>query len=263
MAAPRPGTRLPGFWLPDPERGREVRGTEPGHPDGGQEVPVSLTTAPGRSPSSGPGEGRARRDPRAGTAAARGAPPGLSGLGPHPGARAYRVSALQVTLLVAKGRDVDLHGCARRPADTEQGRLSALGRRAAPPRPAAPPLSPAPAGPEAARRGPRSAAIPPPARSGRADAAPGDGSGGAGLRAPGFQAYGLRSPAGPGGGGAWDLRVCRAGCAHLRAGAWLGRGRSLPFGGRWVCRLGNITLNRLQDGEERKGMGLLPFVPVG
>lgn len=180
----------PAPWLRAPTPGAGLGGTRDGTAAPGQRAGGAgfLDNRPKAQPSSsGPGEGRERRDPRAGTAVARGAPPGLGGRGPHPGARAYRVSALQVTLLVAKGRDVDLHGCARRPADTEQGRLSAHGRRSAPPRPAAPPPSPAPAGPEAARRGPGSAAIPPPARCGPADAAPGAGAGARGCRrgAPG------------------------------------------------------------------------------
>lgn len=49
----------PGPRRPDPERGRGVEGTGPRHPGhGGEGGPVSLTTAPRRSPSSGPGEGR-------------------------------------------------------------------------------------------------------------------------------------------------------------------------------------------------------------
>lgn len=71
---------------PDPERGREGKGNESGDPGRVQPprpggVHVSLTTAPGRSPSSATGEGRARGTPCAGRRRP-GAPPGLTGRGP-------------------------------------------------------------------------------------------------------------------------------------------------------------------------------------
>lgn len=141
---------------PDREWEREGEGTEPGTPGACSRrtevgVPVSLTTAPGHSPSYGTGEGRERRDPPRGGGGGRGHLPGSGTAarlpGPCPAAdRAYRVSPFQVTLLVAKGRDVDLHGCASRPAEGQEGRAPSRGRRSAPGR-AAPPSFPAPAGP--------------------------------------------------------------------------------------------------------------------
>lgn len=236
MAAPYQGTPLPGFCLPDPERGREVRGTERRHRDGGQ-APVSLTTAPGRSPSSGPGEGRERRDPRAGTAAARGAPPGLSGLGPHPGARAYRVCPLQVTLLVAKGRDVDLHGCAwRRRTQSRDGSRPPLRPgpppRLSPLRPRDPRLRGVDPGPPRSRR-PRAPAGLAPHR--------GTGSGGAGARGcgrPGSRPKVCGDRLGPEEAGPETCESAERGVrTSARAGVGLGRGRSLPFGGSWICHL--------------------------
>lgn len=180
-------------WLLAPRPGAGQGGTRdgtaaPGRLPGGARF---LDNRPRAQPFLWAGGGERAQGPptRAGTAAARGAPPGLSGRGPHPGARTYRVSPLQVTLLVAKGRDVDLHGCAWRRADKEQGRLTAHGRRSAPVRrPASLPCARGTRGCAEWTQGRRDPAA---ARSGRAGAAPGDGErrrGGPGLRAPELQA---------------------------------------------------------------------------
>lgn len=173
----------------DPERGRERKGNESGDPGrlqpprpGG--VHVSLTTAPGRSPSSETGEGKERRDPLRRAPAAgdtSGAQwPRARLPGSCPAAdRTYRVSPLQVTLLVAKGRDVDLHGRAS-PRRRASGGTGSQPRSPLRPRPAAPPPCPAPQGCVAAARVRLCA--------GRGAGAEGAGAEGAGLPALGLQA---------------------------------------------------------------------------
>lgn len=184
-----------------------------------------------------------------------GAPPGLGS--PRSGSRGpvrtYRVPPLQVTLLVAKGRDVDLHGRAGRPAEGEEGRAHGRGHRPAP-GPAAPPPFPEPAGSgDRAARSRLRRRPPPPGR-------PGALSGRLGSRPEG-----RRRSAGPGGGGAWKpVSLQKRGVRATAPGTGPHPGAPCPGGSsrHWICSLQNTTRNRSQD-KEQKSMELLDFVLVG
>lgn len=230
MASAASEDSTPGAPARAPGRVWEGKGTEPGDP-GRPQPPRQgggarfLDNRAGRSPSSGLEEGSGARGPPAQGRRRPGAPPAQPPRARFPGscpaaARAYRVSPLQVTLLVAKRRDVDLHGCAGRPAEDGRG----AGSRPRPPprpRPGRPAPGPAPVRPGGCAARAQVGCWPRrPRRSGR----PRGGSWGREPRARGSgrrdsEPAGLRGSLGPEEAGPGNLWVCRKGvCAPpLRA----------------------------------------------
>lgn len=141
-------------------------------------------------------------------------------------------------------------------------RLAAGGHRAGTAPGSRPPLRPGPP-PRLSPRRPRDPRLrgvdpgPPRSRRPRAPAglAPhrGTGSGGAGARGcgrPGSRPKVCGDRLGPEEAGPGTCKSAEQGVRTSARARGLGRGRSLPFGGTWICLLGNIILTRLQDREE-------------
>lgn len=259
-AAPRDHT--PG--APGPQtRGRAGwAGTKPGPRAPAAAAPVSLTTAPGHSPSPGTGEGREQGPSARGWRRLRrpGAPPGLGSRGP--GSRTPPGRGLCLPCSPSPGHSPRSERTGCRPPWPRQPALrgragGGLTAAAAAPPPAGPPrlLPQRPRDPGRPR-------TPPPATLrvgwGRACGARERRAPGWGARVPGLKGRGdqlVLEEAGP-----ETCESAEKGCARLRVSA---PGPGPRPGAWWACSAQDTALNRRPARDGQKGSERLDFVLVG